>query len=135
MYLALAEASEQTLQLAKAYGALGLLGVLTQMVIGIESRLLPMTAWLWSFAEGGYRELPESQYETPNRRLQASGFASWTLGLPLLCWGLYDEAQRFVSAGAALLLFMTLGSLWNGIGVWRRARRRSPPPAATHARP
>lgn len=122
LYLAHAPASERTLQLAKAYGALGLIGFLSQMVIGIESRLLPMTAWLWSFAEGGYRELPASQYETPSRSLQAIGFASWTLGLPLVCWGLYAEAERLVSAGAALLLFTTLGSLWNGIGVLRRAR-------------
>lgn len=123
LYLAHAPASERTLQLAKAYGALGLIGFLSQMVIGIESRLLPMTSWVWSFAEGGHRELPASQYETPSRPLQAAGFACWTLGLPLLCWGLYAEAHRFVAAGAALLLFTTLGSLWNGIGVLRRARR------------
>jgi hypothetical protein len=128
LYLAWAEPSDRTLQLAKVYGFLGLVGFLSQMVIGVGARLLPMGAWLWSFAEGGYRDLPASQYESPARGVQAAGFASWTLGLPLLAWGLHGDHAVPVSAGAALLLLTTLGALANGALVLRRSRKRSPPP-------
>ena len=134
LYLASAEPSDQTLQLGKVYGLLGLVGFLAQMVIGVEGRLLPLTAWVWSFAEGGYGDQPGSQYEMPIRGLQAAGFLAWTLGLPLLAWGLYAEAERFVSAGAALLLLATLGGLANGATVLRRSRRRAAPPPRSYSR-
>jgi hypothetical protein len=70
----------------------------------------------------------------PIRGLQAAGFLSWTLGLPLLAWGLYAEAERFVSAGAALLLLATLGGLANGATVLRRSRRRAAPPPRSYSR-
>jgi hypothetical protein len=128
LLLSWSEPSERTLQLGKVYGLLGLLGFLAQMTVGIESRLLPMTAWLWSFAEGGYADQPGSQYEMPVRSLQAAGFVAWTLGLPALAYGLYADASGWTSAGATALLFATLGSAANGCIVLRRSRRRAPPP-------
>lgn len=134
LYLTSVEPSDQTLQLGKVYGLLGLVGFLAQMVMGVESRLLPMTAWLWSFAEGGYADQPESPHEMPIRELQAAGFLAWTLGLPVLAYGLYSEAERWISAGAALLLLATLGGLANGIVVLRRSRRRAAPPPRSYSR-
>ncbi len=128
LFLSWSEPSERTLQLGKVYGLLGLLGFLAQMAIGIEGRLLPMTAWLWSFAEGGYLDQPGSQYQMPVRSLQAAGFLSWTLGLPVLGYGTYADAPGWTSAGAAMLLFTTVAAAANGAVVLRRSRRRGPPP-------
>lgn len=134
-FLAWAEPSENTLQLGKVYGLLGLVGFLSQAILGMEGRLLPMAAWLWSFAEGGYVDQPGSQYEMPVRPLQAAGFLLWTLGLPALAYGLYADAAAWTSAGAAGLLFTTLASAANGIVVMRRSRRRAPPPPKPSYRP
>lgn len=128
LFLAWAEPSQTTLQLAKVYAALGLVGFLAQMVVGILNRLLPMSAWLWSFAEGGYRELPPSQYALPALGLQRAGFLLWLSGLPLLCAGLFAESDRLVGAGALLLLLATLGNAVNGMLALRRAHTRTPPP-------
>jgi hypothetical protein len=126
VFLAAAEPSERTLQLGKLYGLLALVGFLAQMVLGVESRLLPMAAWLWSFAEGGYTDQPGSQYLWPIRRVQAAGFLAWTVGLPLLGYGLYSDSALWVRAGAGLLLFTALASLANGAVVLRRSAARAP---------
>jgi hypothetical protein len=126
LFLAAAEPSDGTLRLGKVYGLLALVGFLAQMVLGVEGRLLPMAAWLWSFAEGGYQDQPGSQYAWPVRRLQAGGFVAWTLGLPLLAFGLYADVFGWVRTGAGLLLLTTLASLGNGVIVLRRSRSRAP---------
>ena len=50
--------SPRTLQAAAAYGVLGLIGFLAQMVLAMEARLLPMVTWFWAYAASGYREPP-----------------------------------------------------------------------------
>jgi hypothetical protein len=135
LYLSAAQPSEHTLQLGKLYGLLALLGFFAQMVIGVEARLLPMAAWLWSFAEGGYVDQPGSQYAWPLRGLQAAGFAAWALGLPLLGYGACAERERWVAVGAGLLLAATLGASLNAAVVLRRARIRTPVDRSAPERP
>lgn len=124
VYLAVAERSETTLALAAAYGVLGLLGFLAQIVVGVEMRLLPLFGWLWGFADRGHAELPPSLHQAPVRSLQAPGFGLWTVGVPLLAVGLATERTAVVSFGASALLIAVLAGLVNAAVGLRRLWRR-----------
>lgn len=120
MWLAAAERSELTLAVVPAYGILGLVGFLAQIVVGIEGRVLPMFAWLWGFADRRYGELPPSLHAAAPRRLQALAFVLWIAGVPLLATGLSREADGLVTAGAAALLAAVIANALTGLTVLRR---------------
>lgn len=122
--LAVAPEADWALAVALAYGVFGLVGFLAQIVIGIEGRLLPLAAWLWSFAGGGYGETPPSLYRTPLRSLQVAGLALWTAGVPLLAAGLARDQVTLVRAGAGLLFLAVAGNAVNAGVVIARSRRR-----------
>jgi hypothetical protein len=104
VHLAVSERSETTLAVASAYGVLGLVGFLSQIIVGVEARLLPLFAWLWGFADRAYTESPPSLHRAPPRSLQGLAFALWTAGVPLLALGLALERTAWVSSGAGTLL-------------------------------
>lgn len=101
--LALLEPSDGTLRLVFVYGVCGLLGFLAQLVVGIESRLIPLASWLQGFAAGGYGELPPSQHTAIPRWSAAATLGLWTIGVPALAAGLALDSERWTSAGAAAL--------------------------------
>jgi hypothetical protein len=101
--LALLPQSEATLRLAFVYGVFALLGFFSQLVIGVEARLLPLAAWLQGFASGGYRELPASVHGAWPQIAGAATFALWTAGVPSLAFGLALDRSAWTSAGAAAL--------------------------------
>jgi hypothetical protein len=123
--LIVAPEADWALAVALAYGVFGLVGFLAQIVIGMESRLLPLVAWLWSFAGGGYRETPPSLYRTPLPSLQRAGLALWTAAVPLLAAGLARDHERATRAGAGLLLLAVVGNAVNAGIVLARSRRRT----------
>jgi len=123
LYLAVTERSETTLALAPVYGVLGLLGFLSQIVVGVESRVLPLFAWLWGFADRAYVESPPSLYETPSRPLQAFAFLLWTAGVPLLALAFARERPALMSSGATALLLAVLAGLANSVVVLVRLWR------------
>lgn len=123
--LALAPEADWALELALAYGVFGLVGFLGQIVIGIESRLLPLVAWLWSFAGGGYQGAPPSLYRTPLLSLQWANLALWTAAVPLLATGLARDHERATRAGAGLLFLAVVGNAVNVGIVLARSRRRA----------
>lgn len=95
--------STLSLHVAAAYGVLGLVGFLAQMVVGMEARLLPMVTWGWAYARSGYRVAPPSPHEMRDRTLQALGLAGWIVGVPALALGLGLESARLVGVGAGTL--------------------------------
>ena len=102
LYLAAAEASGTTVALASAYGVAGLVGFLSQIVVGLEGRILPLFAWLWGFADRAYDEMPPSLHAAPVHPLQALVFFLWTAGVPALGYGLAaDRPTRRLGGGAA----------------------------------
>jgi hypothetical protein len=111
LYLAVADRSETTLALASAYGVLGLVGFLSQIIVGVQGRLLPLFGWLWGFADRAHAEMPPSLHAAPVRPLQALAFVLWTAGVPLLACGLASDRVAVVSLGAAGLLAAVLASL------------------------
>lgn len=125
LYLSAAEPSETTLALASAYGVLGLVGFLAQIVVGVEGRILPLFAWLWGFADRGHARMPPSLHTAAVRPLQAAGFALWTVGVPLLALGMGRDRPGLLRAGSAALLVAVLASLANAVVVLTRLWRRS----------
>ncbi len=112
LVLAFAPPSEWTLRAQMAYGCLGLVGFLSQVVVGVDNRLLPLVSWLWGFAGRGYVETPPPLHSLANRRLQAAVFGLWLVGLPLLTAGLFATRDRWIAGGGwALLAAVALGAL------------------------
>jgi len=92
--------SPRTLHAAAAYGVLGLLGFLGQMIVAMEARLLPMAAWFWTYSGSGYMVQPPSPLAMRDRHLQAIVLTGWMVGIPALAVGLYLESARLVAVGA-----------------------------------
>jgi hypothetical protein len=124
LYLAGAEPSETTLALASVYGVAGLLGFLSQIVVGVEGRLLPLFGWLWGFADRGQVALPPSLHAAPLRPLQTLVFLLWTAGVPLVGFGLGRDRPAVLSLGGAALLLAVVAGLANAVVVLRRLWRR-----------
>lgn len=126
IWLAAAERSDATLAAAPAYGALGLVGFLSQVVAGVEGRMLPLFAWLWGFADRNHAELPPSLHAAPPRPLQAAGFVVWLAGVPALAVGLWRESVPLIGGAAAALLVAVLLNAAAGVTVLRRLWRSRP---------
>jgi len=124
--LAFSAASEASLRLAMAYGVVGLVGFLSQMIVGVEARVLPLFAWLWGFADCGHTEQPSSLHAAPSRTLQALAFYLWTGGVPLLAGGLAMDRSRLVSIGAGVLCVAVVLALANAAIVLARLWRGGP---------
>jgi hypothetical protein len=119
-WLLVAPASPQSLQVAAAYGVVGLLGFLAQMVVAMEARLLPLVSWFWSYEASGYSIPPPSPHATRDRTLQAIVFAGWTAGVPALAVGMWQSSSGWVSLGAwALFVAVAIGTLDNALVIAR----------------
>ncbi len=122
-------ASPRTLRAAAAYGVLGLLGFLAQMIVGMQTRLLPMAAWYWAYAASSYRVPPTSPHTMRDRFLQTIVFVGWTLGVAALAAGMFLESPLLVSVGAwGLLVAVALGAIDNAFVVapaFGRTRRHT----------
>ena len=94
--------TEKSLQWAFAYGALGLIGFLGQMVIGLKPKILSVFTWYHAFSRSG--ENVPRPVDMPVRILQIIVFALWLIGLPLLIGGLIQAASNLIRMGATCLL-------------------------------
>jgi hypothetical protein len=112
--------SPRTLHAAAAYGVLGLVGFLGQMIVAMEARLLPMIAWYWAYSGSGYAVQPPSPHAMRDRSLQAIILAGWTAAVPALAGGLYLESARLVSIGAwSLFAAVAVAAIDNAFVVLR----------------
>jgi hypothetical protein len=106
--------SPLTLHAAAAYGVLGLIGFLAQMIVGMEARLLPLVTWFWGYAGSDYQTPPPSPHKMHDRALQAIVFGAWTVGVPALAMGLFRESAPLVALGAwALFAGVVIATLDN----------------------
>jgi hypothetical protein len=112
--LLVAPPSPWTLQAAAAYGVAGLIGFLSQMVVAMEARLVPMVTWFWAYSASGYRTPPPSPHVMRDRSLQAVVFGGWTIGVPALAAGMFLASAPLVSIGAwSLLVAVVVATLDN----------------------
>ncbi len=113
------ETTETSLRLAAVYGVCGLVGFLSQMVVGISARLLPIFGRLIA---GDWSAAPPTPHQLPDRRLQLATFVLWTLGVPLLAAGFWLDHTPVVGAGGWLLLAAVLASAASQLAVMRKVR-------------
>lgn len=111
--------SELELRLMPVYGLLGLVGFLSQIVIGVATRILPLITWLQRFVRSGQATGFPSQYAMMARRVQAASFTLWTLAVPVLAVGLFSGGETLISLASAALAAATL---LVGINVMRVLR-------------
>ena len=111
--------SEATLRVVLPYGVFGLIGFLAQIVLGIESRLLPLFAWYGAFANSGFERPLVSPHQMPDRAWQRLAFYLWLGGVPALAAGFYfNVAPVLATAAWCLLAAVVLGAL-NSAAVLR----------------
>lgn len=122
LVLAVKPPSEGSLRLAFAYGVCGLVGFLCQLIIGVESRLLPMATWLQAFAGGGYATLPASLHTAMPAPAAASTVVLWFIGVPCVASGLTFDHPRWVSVGAGALALSVLVVGGSGVRALRVLR-------------
>ncbi|HYM26267.1 MAG TPA: hypothetical protein VEU08_23785, partial [Vicinamibacterales bacterium] len=114
LWLVAAPPSSRSLHAAAAYGVVGLVGFLAQMIVAMEVRLLPLASWFWAYAGSDYREAPRSPHTMRDRQLQAIVFAAWTAGVPAIAAGMYLESAPLVAGGAwTLFAAVVLATLDN----------------------
>jgi len=117
--------SPTTLHAAAAYGVLGLVGFLAQMVVAMETRLLPLVTWFWAYAGSGYQVAPPSPHVMRDRWLQTLVFGGWTAGVPSLAAGMFLESAPLVATGAwALFAAVVIGTVDNVFVVANASRSR-----------
>lgn len=126
LWLSAADPSEATLRGAAAYGVLGLVGFLSQMVVGMKTRILPTFAWYWAYANGGYLQVPASPHTMAWRGGQEAVFALWLFGVPALAGGLAFGAVPFVAAAGWALFAATVLDGVNTARILAHAYRRMP---------
>jgi hypothetical protein len=122
LLLAFLPQSDGTLRLSFVYGVFALVGFFSQLVIGVEARLVPLAAWLQGFAEGGYKELPAPVHGAWPQAAGAATFALWTAGVPSLALGLALDRHLWTSAGASALALAVLIVAWFGARAVGRLR-------------
>lgn len=127
-YLVLAPMSPWTLRVAAAYGVLGLVGFFSQLVAGMEYRLLPYFAWYWAFANTNFEGPVANPHEMPLPGVQAVAFYLWLGGVPVLAAGFLQASPALVAAGAwSLVAAVTIGAI-DAIAISAHAFARAPLP-------
>lgn len=130
IYLAFVEESALTYRLAPVYGVAGLLGFFGQLILGIESRILPMFAAYYANRGACGAGPAVKPHEMPSRSAQVIVFLLWTGGVPVLAAGMSLQRTDIVRLGSALLLLAALGAAFNQARVLAFAFRRKVPRAA-----
>jgi hypothetical protein len=124
LYLAWMPSTEMTLRWIPVYGIFALVGFLSQMVVGIQARLLPIYSWLSAYADAT-AEKPSPPQKTPHelvdRRLQAMTFVLWTAGVPVLAMGFFLTLAPLTALGGWLLLAAVVCGAWGHAVLFRDA--------------
>jgi hypothetical protein len=101
----------------------GLVGFLGQMVVGVESRILPWFAvYHANRVRDGCGPAPDPD-AMPDRRLQWIGLAGWTAAVPLFAAGMFLEQPPALAGGAAALLAAAVAGALNTARVLGRMFR------------
>jgi hypothetical protein len=124
LYLSIQPASDWTLRLALAYGVLGLIGFFSQLVAGMEYRILPFFAWYWAFANTDFKGPSPTPYEMPVPGLQRASFVLWAVAVPMLAAGMTLAQPRWIALGAWLLLAAVVIGGVDAATIASRAFRR-----------
>ena len=104
-----------------AYGVAGLLGYISQTVVGIQGRLLPLLGWYRAMAQRDGEPPPRSAHRLTSGWATLGILVAWLAAVPLLGAGLMSERPAAIATGAALLLASTVLQAWHMGVIVRRA--------------
>jgi hypothetical protein len=104
LYLLFAPPSDMSLRLALAYGVFGLVGFLSQMVVGMQAKLLPLLVRYHALADSGFRGPIVPPDAMPIRSIQEVVFTAWIFAVPSVAVGFALNAIPLLSAGGWALL-------------------------------
>lgn len=111
--------SESALRLTFAYGVLGLVGFLAQIIVGVGGRLLPLAGWTGGFVRAGFRPPPTGLYEISGRAGPWGVLIGWVAGVPALVVGLAAAIPQLTRVGAGFLLLAALVDGYQRLRAWR----------------
>jgi hypothetical protein len=86
------------------YGVAGLVGFISQIVVGIQGRLVPLYAYYRAMAANGGRPPVRAANELPTARFARPIFVLWTIGVPWLAWGLAAEHASSIRFASVVLV-------------------------------
>jgi len=104
LWLVRAPTDERSLRVAAAYGVLGIVGFLSQMVLGVQIRILPMFAALHANRTTACAAPPRTPGTMGSQAIRAAVFVLWTVGVPLLATGMFLESAALLRAAGSLLV-------------------------------
>jgi hypothetical protein len=94
------------------YGVAGLVGFISQIVVGIQGRLVPLYAYYRAMAARGGQPPSRAANDLPTAAFARPIFLLWTLGVPWLAWGLAMGHTVSIRLGSLVLL---VGVLVGGV--------------------
>jgi len=124
LLLAAAPAAAWTLRAILAYGVLGLVGFLAQIVVGVSGYLLPIYSWSRASTDVRFLQAPTSVHDMPSQGCRAAIWALWALGVPALAAGLAADHSGWLRCGAGLLLGAVLLESLDAAWILRHALPR-----------
>ena len=92
------------IRLGWTYGAAGLVGFLAQIVVGIQGRLLPLYGWYRLMERDNMQPPQRSAHTMASHGLARAILILWTIGVPLIVYGLAAALPPMIRAGSAVLL-------------------------------
>jgi hypothetical protein len=130
--LAWAPSGPGVLPLACAYGILGLLGFLGQLIAAVQGRMSPLFAWYWVSLRRGRTPPLQTPYTLPAWRGEPASAALWVAGTGALVVGAFRSWPGVFAAGAVLVAAAGSAGLASllvtTIVAFVRERRRLPSP-------
>jgi hypothetical protein len=118
LFLALPGPADRVSTWGWTYGTAGLIGFLAQVIVGMQGRLLPMHAWYGAFEAAGYKPPPRSAHSLVHTGLGRAIFFAWTVGVPVLAFGLARAVPVLIAAACAVLF---AGTVIGGVQTARLA--------------
>jgi hypothetical protein len=90
-------------QMAWVYGVAGLVGGLSQMVVGMQGRLVPLYAYYRAMASRNGAPPARSSHSLLSPAFASIIFVLWTVGVPALSWGLARSVELAIRLASLLL--------------------------------
>ncbi|HSP06225.1 MAG TPA: hypothetical protein VLR94_03565, partial [Acidobacteriota bacterium] len=111
-----------------AYGFVGLVGFLSQIVIAMKPKIFSILAWYYAFTEFG----PGSDFKVPRpvdmpvRTFQIFTLALWIAGVPLFAAGILMQMPPVIAAGSVSLLSALVISAIHDWMILKLIRKKRP---------
>ncbi len=99
------------------YGVAGLVGFLSQVVIGIQGRVLPLHGWYRMFQASGLKPPERSAHALGSPALAKATLLTWSIGVPFLALGLASATPALTAGASALLMCGVVLNAAQGIRI------------------